>query len=74
MGIPDQIVALLAMQKRLLTSKEIAEMLFGKEKGYPQRVDGDLRELVHQGRLERLGDGGVGDPYKYRVKPLQVRS
>src|SRR5690242_697302 len=69
MAIPNQIVALLAMQHRLLTAKEIAEMLFGKEKGYPQRVHGELRELFRQGRVERLGNGGVGDPYKYRIKP-----
>ena len=55
MGIPDQIVALLAMQQRLLTAKEIADMLFGKEKGYPQRVHGELRELFRRtsGRCRR---------------------
>jgi hypothetical protein len=70
MAIPDQIVALLAMQQRLLTSKEIAQMLFGKDKGYAQRVDGNLRKLALVGRIERLGTGGVTDPYRYRIKPL----
>ena len=69
MRIPEQIVALLATQHRLLTAKEIAEMIFGKEKGYPQRVHGELQELFRQGKVERLGSGGVGDPHKYRIKP-----
>jgi hypothetical protein len=52
------------MQQRHLTAKEIAEMLFGKEKGYAQRVHGELRELSRQGRVERLGNGGVGRPFQ----------
>jgi hypothetical protein len=35
LSIPDNIVALLEQQGRPMTSKEIAELLFGTKKGYP---------------------------------------
>jgi hypothetical protein len=44
MTIVDDIVALLADWRRPLTSKEIVQLLYGKERGYPQRVDGRLNE------------------------------
>ncbi len=51
-----------------LSSKQIAEALFGPEKGYPQRVDEDLRKLVSEGRIERFGGGGSRRPFTYRIK------
>ena len=66
--VADKIIALLQEKQTALFSKEIAQALFGPEKGYSQRVDGDLRNLVKQGRVERLGAGGFRDPHKYRIK------
>jgi hypothetical protein len=56
--VADKIVALLAEKRTALSSKEIAEELFGPEKAYSQRVDEDLRNLVGEGRIERFGGGG----------------
>ena len=67
--VGDKIIALLEERRTALSSREIAAALFGQEKGYPQRVDEVLRNLVHQGRLERFGAGGFGQPYRYRIKP-----
>jgi len=65
--VADKIITLLE-KRTALSSKEIAEALFGQEKGYPQRVDGDLRNLVSQGRIERFGAGGSRHPHTYRIK------
>jgi hypothetical protein len=75
MTIANDIVVLLESKRRLgpVTAEEISQLLFGQVKGYPQRVNQDLRELVKKGRLERLGGGGSSDPYKYRIKPLRIR-
>ncbi len=47
-----------------LKATEIAAELYGAS-GYHQRVAAECRALVHIGRIERRGDGGPGDPYRY---------
>ncbi len=48
------------------TEEQLSEAIFGAA-GYQQRVNQDCRLLVHQGKVERRGDGGSADPYKYFV-------
>jgi predicted transcriptional regulator len=67
MKVADKIV-LLAEKRTTLSSKEIAAELFVPEKGYAQRVDEDLRNLVGEGQIERFGAGGSRQPYRYRIK------
>ena len=50
------------------TEAQLAEAIFGQE-GYQQRVNGDCRLLVDRGKVERRGDGGPADPFRYF--PLQ---
>ena len=64
--VSDQIMVLVR-RKSGLTERELAEEIFGNAKGYQQRVNGDCRLLVAQGKLERHGDGGAGDPYTYKA-------
>lgn len=66
--VAEKIIALLEERRTALSSKEIATELFGLEKGYPQRVDEALRDLVSEGRVERFGAGGPRDPHKYGIK------
>ena len=46
------------------TATQIAEALLGPA-GYHQRVGNLLRLLSEAGRIERRGQGGPGDPFKY---------
>ena len=66
--VAEKIIALLEQRRTALSSKEIAAELFGLEKGYPQRVDEALRNLVSEGRVERFGVGGPRDPHRYSMK------
>ena len=66
MTVADRILTV-AAQKPKLTERELAEEIFGSANGYQQRVNGDCRLLVAQGRLKRSGSGGVRDPYTYTV-------
>lgn len=57
-----------------LTELEIAKALYGRD-AVQQQVNADCRMLVELGTIERLGVGGRGDPYTYRVSnnpPLAV--
>ena len=49
------------------TEAEIAAAVIGR-KGYQQRVNGDCRLLVDRGLIERRGQGGPGDPYRYYLR------
>lgn len=46
------------------TELELAEAIFASA-GYQQRVNGDCQLLVSRGFVERRGEGGHGDPYRY---------
>ena len=49
------------------TEAELAEAVF-VDQAYQQRVNQDCRLLVDRGIVERRGDGGPSDPYKYYVR------
>lgn len=49
------------------TEAELARAIFGKD-GYQQRVNGDCTLLVNRGVIERHGDGGPADPFRYTIK------
>ena len=46
------------------TEAQLAEAIFG-DKGYQQRVNSDCTLLVGKGLIERCGEGGPGDPFRY---------
>ena len=47
-----------------LTATELARALYGDD-GYHERVGGACRALVQDGKVERRGNGGPGDPFTY---------
>ena len=51
-----------------LTERELAEVIFGPN-GYQQQVNPTCRSLLARGLVERRGEGGPGDPYRYYLKP-----
>ena len=74
MTIADDIVALIKRKRRLrLTEEDIADMLFGQNNGYQQRVNAACRLLDKQGRLMRHGKSGPADPYTYSLPPIKRR-
>jgi hypothetical protein len=75
MTIADDIVALIERkQHRLrLTEEDIAQMLFGQDKGYQQRVNSNCRLLIEAGKLVRHGSGGPADPFTYHTPPIKRR-
>ena len=50
-----------------LTERELAERIFGPD-GYQQRVNSHCRVLHDRGIVERRGQGGPLDPYRYYLK------
>ncbi len=66
MTTTDQILALVR-KKPGLTESDLALALF-PEAPYQQRVNSACRWLVKEGRMQRSGLGGAGDPYRYRVR------
>jgi hypothetical protein len=74
MTIADDIEALVKRKRRLhLSEEDIADMLYGQDKGSQQRVNRACRQLVEQGRLVRNGNGGPADPYNYAQPPVKRR-
>jgi hypothetical protein len=55
-------VAVIVGRKPGLTAPEIAHALFGP-KGIQQQVNPSLLGMTREGRIERHGYGGPGDPY-----------
>lgn len=49
-----------------MTEAQLSQTIFGDE-GYQQRVNSNCRRLIAAGKIERSGDGGRLDPYKYRL-------
>jgi hypothetical protein len=47
-----------------LTATQIARKLYGIH-GYGERVRAACQMLHHAGRIERTGQGGPGDPYRF---------
>jgi len=66
MALADEIEALIA-QSPGLTEAEIAAALFG-EAGYQARVSRTCRSLIKSRRIERSGQGGRNDPFRYFAK------
>lgn len=46
------------------TQVELARAIHG-ESGYQQQVNQDLELLVHRGKCEKRGIGGVEQPFRY---------
>lgn len=46
------------------SESELAEAIFRKE-GYHQQVKSDCNLLLNRGYVERRGEGGPSDPYRY---------
>jgi hypothetical protein len=46
------------------TAVELSEAIHG-DAGHQQRVNQDLLSLATQGAIERRGDGGPNDPFRY---------
>ncbi|MGF1619324.1 MAG: MarR family transcriptional regulator [Rhodomicrobiaceae bacterium] len=49
------------------TEAELAEAIFA-DRGYQQRVNQDCNLLVNRGLIERRGEGGANDPYRYYAR------
>lgn len=49
------------------TEAQLAEAIFGS-RAYQQRVNQDCQLLVNKGSVERRGQGGPSDPFKYFIK------
>lgn len=51
------------------SEQQLSEAIFGsKGNGYQQRVNQDCRMLADRGEVERRGNGGPTDPYRYFPK------
>jgi hypothetical protein len=72
MTVKSQVFNLIVSRSGL-TEAEIAERLFGNA-GYQQRVNPVCRELVREYRVERLGTGGPGEPFRYRRRRIMRAS
>ena len=46
------------------TESQLAQAIFGR-KAYQQRVNSDCQVLLSRGLVERRGEGGPSDPYRY---------
>jgi hypothetical protein len=57
-------VETLVTRKPGMTAPDIARALFGP-KGFQQQVNPSLLGLYREGRIDRRGYGGSGDPYTY---------
>ena len=56
----------LVRRKSNLTEIEMARELRGPD-AYQQKVNADCRWLVKEGRIERRGQGGIADPFRYHL-------
>lgn len=48
------------------TEAQLAEAVYGND-GYQQQVNSECRFLLQQRRIERRGDGGPADPFRYHL-------
>ena len=46
------------------TEIELAQAIHG-DQAYQQRANQDCNMLLNAGKVERRGDGGAGDPFRY---------
>ena len=46
------------------TEMELAQAIFGRD-GYQQRVNSDCNFLLNRGLVERRGEGGPSNAYRY---------
>ena len=54
------------MERPGMTELDLAKIVKGRS-GYQQQVNQECRALVDQGVLERHGQGGRGDPFRYHL-------
>jgi|CXWL01.1.fsa_nt_gi transcriptional regulator with XRE-family HTH domain len=54
------------MERPGMTELDLAKVIKGRS-GYQQQVNQECRALVVQGMLERRGQGGRGDPFRYHL-------
>jgi hypothetical protein len=71
MGLADEIERLVR-RKPGLTVIELVRRLHGRAT-YQQQVNSACRRLVAEGRLERQGRGGWGDPFTYYPPRIKLR-
>ena len=62
----DQELLDLVRTREGLTERELAKAIFGPD-GYQQQVNQVCRRLWSQGLVERRGEGGKRDPYRYYI-------
>ena len=60
----------LISDRKGLTAKELSEEIFGNKEGYQQRVNPHCIDLVNEGVVERRGEGGPRDPFRYFPKDV----
>lgn len=66
MGTREDVESLVS-RKPGMTAPDIARALFGAS-GIQQQVNPSLLGLTREGRIERRGYGGPGDPFTYHTK------
>lgn len=64
MTVKERIVAHVTKHPRQ-TEQEISGALFGYGSGYQQRVNSSCRNLIKEGYIKRVGEGGQADPFRY---------
>ena len=47
------------------TEVDLAALIFGRDKAYPQRVNAVCRQLIADKIIVRKGNGGAYDPFTY---------
>ena len=71
MALADEIEKLVR-RKPGLTDVELVRRLHGRA-AYQLQVNSTCRRLVAEGRLERQGRGGWGDPFTYYPPRIKLR-
>ena len=63
--IADRLLSLIR-ERPGQTELELAQSILGAD-AYQQRVNGDCRLLLNPGLVERRGEGGRHDPFRYHA-------
>jgi hypothetical protein len=62
--MPSAATVRVVNRKPGMTAADIARALFGP-RGFQQQINPSLLGLYREGRIDRRGYGGSGDPYTY---------
>jgi hypothetical protein len=65
MTTADRVLDLIR-KKSDLTEAQLASEIFGSA-AYQQRVNSSCRRLIKEGKVQRRGHGGPGDPFRYHA-------